>query len=105
MNPQYLNEMFTLKKCTYDLRDNSLLERPAARLTNFGLKSFKSYGAKIWNLLPATYKMGVSFDTFKNMIKACLDQPANVVSAVCLQLDFPIISMYNNLTSHNCLLC
>ena len=53
MNPQYLNEMFTLKKCTYDLRDNSVLERPAARLTNYGLKSFKSYGAKIWNLLPA----------------------------------------------------
>ena len=52
MNPQYLNEMFTLKKCPYDLRDNSLLERPAARLTNYGLKSIKSYGAKIWNLLP-----------------------------------------------------
>ena len=42
MNPQYLNEIFTLKKCTYDLRDNSLLERPAGRLTNYGLKSFKS---------------------------------------------------------------
>ena len=53
MNPQYLNEMITLKKCTYDLRDNSVLERPAARLTNYCLKSFKSYGAKIWNLLPA----------------------------------------------------
>ena len=49
MNLQYLNEMFTLKKCTYDLRDNSLLERQAARLTNNGLKSFKSYGAKVWN--------------------------------------------------------
>ena len=70
MNPQYLNEMFTLKKFTYDLRDNSLLERPAARLTKYGLKSFKSYGATIWNLLPATYKIGVSFDTFKHMIKA-----------------------------------
>ena len=54
MNPQYFN---------------SLLERPAARLTNYGLKSFKSYVAKIWNLLPATYKMGVLFDTFKNIIK------------------------------------
>ena len=34
-----------------------------------------------------------------------LDHPANLVSAVCLQLDFPTISMYNNLTNHNCLLC
>ena len=51
MNQQFLNEMFTLKKCTYDL------ERPAAGLTNYGLKSFKSYGAKIWNLLAAPYKI------------------------------------------------
>ena len=83
MNPQYLNEMFTLKKCPYDLRDNSLLERPAARLTNYGLKSFKSYGAKIWNLLPATYKMGVSFDTFKNMIKTW-SGPTCKCSVCCL---------------------
>ena len=83
MNPQYLNEMFILKKCPYDLRDNSLLERPAARLTNYGLKSFKSYGAKIWNLLPATYKMGVSFDTFKNMIKTW-SGPTCKCSVCCL---------------------
>ena len=53
MTPQYLNEMFTLKKCTYYLRDSSLLDRPAARLTDCSLKYFKIYGAKMWNLLPA----------------------------------------------------
>ena len=83
MNPQYLNEMFTLKKCTYDLSDNSLLEWPAARLTNHSLKSLKSYGAKIWNLLPAIYKMGVSFDTFKNMIKTW-SGPTCKCSVCCL---------------------
>ena len=83
MSPQCLNETSTLKKCTYDLRDNSLLERPAARLTNFGLKSFKSYGAKIWNLLPAPYKMGVSFDTYKNMIKTW-SGPTCKCSVCCL---------------------
>ena len=54
MNPLYLNEMFTLKKCTYDLWDISLLERPAAQLTNHGLKSFKSYDAKYLELTPST---------------------------------------------------
>ena len=43
--------------------------QPEAQLKNYGHKYFKSYGAKIWNLFPAPYKMGVSFDTFKNMIK------------------------------------
>ena len=40
----------------------------------------------------------------KTWSKLGLDQPANVVSAVCLQLNFPIISTINNLTNHNCLL-
>ena len=102
MNPQYLNEMFTLKKCTYDLRDNSLLERPAARLTKYGLKSFKSYGAKIWNLLPATYKMGCHLIHSKTWSKLGLDQPANVVSAVCLQPDFLIISIILQVTITCC---
>ena len=57
-NPQYLNEMYTLKKCRYDLGDDSLLERRAAGLANYGLKSFKSYYGNIWNLLQATYKNG-----------------------------------------------
>ena len=48
MNLQYFNEMFTLKKYAYEVRDNfSFLENPAARLTNYGLKSFNTYGAKI----------------------------------------------------------
>ena len=103
MNPQYSNEMFTQKKCTYDLRDNSFLERSTERLTNYDLKSFKI--SKIWNLLPAPYKWRVSFDTFKTWSEHGLYQPTNVESAVCLQLDCPIISVYNNLTNHNCLLC
>ena len=57
MNSQYMTEMFILKKCTCDVWDNSLLERPAARLTNSGIKSFKSYDAKIWNLLNAPYRI------------------------------------------------
>ena len=75
-----------------------------AWLTNYGLKSFKSYGAKIWNVPPAPHEIVVSFDTFKSNTKFGLDQPANVVSVVCFQLDFPIIAMYNDRTNHNCLL-
>ena len=28
LNPEYLNEIFTMKNCPYDFRDNSILERP-----------------------------------------------------------------------------
>ena len=50
-NPQYLNELFLSKKCTYNPRNVSIIERPKVNTTRFGLKSFKGYGFKIWNLL------------------------------------------------------
>ena len=28
LNPEYLNEILTIKNCPYDFRDNSILERP-----------------------------------------------------------------------------
>ena len=52
LNPEYLNEMFTIKKCPYDFRDTSILERSKSNTTKYGLKSFRNYGAKIWNLQP-----------------------------------------------------
>ena len=70
INPEYLNELFLLKQCTYNLRKVSVLERPKVNTTQFGLKSFKSYGSKIWNLLPNSYKKDISLGEFKNVIKS-----------------------------------
>ena len=70
LNPKYLNDLFTIKKSKYDLRDNSLINRCKVVTTNHGLKSFKDYGAKIWNLLPASCKGATSLDEFKVLIKS-----------------------------------
>ena len=56
LNPKYLNDLFTTKKYKYDLRDDSLVYRNKVFTTNHGLKSFKDYGAKIWNILPESCK-------------------------------------------------
>ena len=70
ISPAYLNDMFTRKQCLYALRDNSILVRPKVNLTQYGLKSFKSYGAKIWNILPRSFKADISLNEFKTMIKS-----------------------------------
>ena len=62
--------MFTRKQCPYALRDSSILVRPKVNLTQYGLKSFKSYGAKIWNILPRSFKADISLNEFKTMIKS-----------------------------------
>ena len=70
LNPKYLNDIFTIKKCKYDLRDDSLINRNKVSTTNHGLKSFKYYGAKIWNLLPESCKGAISLGEFKDLIKS-----------------------------------
>ena len=69
INPEFLNELFLSKQCTYNLRNVSVLERPKVNTTQFGLRSFKSYSSKIWNLLPNSYKKDISFGELKNVIK------------------------------------
>ena len=70
INPAYLNAMFTRKECPCALRDSSILVRPKVKLTQYGLKFFKSCCAKIWNILPTSYKADISLDEFKTLIKS-----------------------------------
>ena len=85
-NPEYINEMFTKKNCPYDLRDTCILERPKAYTTKYGLKSFRNYGAKTWNLLPNNCKSAVSLLDLKNMIKSW-NGPRCKCSVCCIFLN------------------
>ena len=38
LNPKYLYDLFTMKKCKYDLRDDSLINRNKVSTINHGLK-------------------------------------------------------------------
>ena len=54
--PKYLNDLFIVKKCKYDLRDDSVIDRNKVQTTNYGLKSFKDYGAKFGMCCPIVVK-------------------------------------------------
>ena len=69
-NPEYLNDLFDKKKCPYLLRDNSIVERTKVITTKYGLKSFRDYGAHIWNILPKCCKADMPLDEFKLLIKS-----------------------------------
>ena len=85
--------------CTYALMDNSHLERQHdlnIMLSNLSKVMAPKYGPYSQH--------HIKWDCHLTHSKtwSALDQPANVVYAVCLQLEFPIISMYSILTNHNC---
>ena len=101
INPAYLNAMFTRKECPYALRDSSILMRPKVNLTQYGLKSFRSYGAKIWNHLPVSYKARISLSEFKTLIKSW-DGPKCKCSVCALYTwpDLLFTSFYINVGTH-----
>ena len=51
-NPAYLNNLFKQSNLKYNLRDSSRLEQPKFHTFTYGLRSFRYYGSKLWNILP-----------------------------------------------------
>jgi len=45
---------------------------PRARTINYGIKSIKFHGAKLWNDLPLTYKTLTDFNSFLTKVKSLL---------------------------------
>ena len=67
-NPEYFNDIFILKESPYGIRDDSILVRPKVNTTNYGLKSFRNYGSKIWNILSPPLKKSLNVEDFKLVI-------------------------------------
>ena len=61
--------------------------RPNANLTQCGLKSFKSFGVKIWNHSLLSCMAGISLDEFKTLVKPWHDPKCK--SAVCAVYTWP----------------
>ena len=69
-NPTYLNDLFTAQSNDYHLRDSSRLIQPKFNTFKFGFKSFKYFGAKLWNVLLIDIKRSESLSIFKRSITA-----------------------------------
>ena len=64
MNPVYLNDLFCKPEMKYDLRNKTLLGQPKfSTKTN---RSFRYYGAKLWNALPFEIKNTSDYDDLKS---------------------------------------
>ena len=68
IGPEYLNELFARPDNSYNFRDPYKLIQPKFNTMKFGYKSFKYYGAKLWNSLPVHIKCSASLNIFKKEI-------------------------------------
>ena len=70
INPPHLNDLFTEQTSSYNFRDQDKLVQPKFSTMKFGFRSFRYYGAKLWNALPANVKNTDDIFTFKRNISA-----------------------------------
>ena len=71
LNPGYMNDIFKLKNTDRLTREkyNLNLEIPKLNQATFGTKILRSYGPKIWNVLPYHIKTSDNLNSFKSIIK------------------------------------
>ena len=79
LNLPYLNELFKNKDTRYHLRDYNRLQQPEFQTVRYGFKSFRYYGSKLWNALPAEVKKSENLHHFKkNITQWCASAKCDV---------------------------
>jgi hypothetical protein len=68
-NPVFMTSMFSIKRVQYDFRDNFKLTVPHFNNVTHGQRSFRYYGAHVWNDVPAEIKAAENIGVFKRLIK------------------------------------
>jgi hypothetical protein len=63
--PKIIQDLFTTRESTYDIRDNDLFYIPRFKTVTYGKKSFRYYGAKLWSCIPVEIKEKGSLKCFK----------------------------------------
>ena len=69
INPTYMQNIFAKSSNRFSSRHPNNLEMPQVNQTNFGIKSLRMLGPKIWNELPEKIKSTESLENFKIIIK------------------------------------
>ena len=71
INPTYIKELLKEKEQPYSLRKPYMLVQEKKNTSNFGLRTFKYLGSKLWNDLPIYFKDIPNLDVseFKYLLK------------------------------------
>ena len=70
MSPGYINDLVKIKTTVYDFRDQKKADVPRVNSTRYGLRSFRSEAARVWNSLPNEVRLAESYPQFRRLIRA-----------------------------------
>ena len=70
MSPSYISDLVKIKTSVYDFRDQKKADIPRVNSTKYGLRSFRSEAARVWNSLPNEVRLAESYPQFRRLIRA-----------------------------------
>ena len=72
LNPCIMQELFKLRETNRNVRNKYKLNLniPVVNQVNYGTKSLRSFGPKIWNSLPHHVKSAENLEAFKKLLIA-----------------------------------
>ena len=69
-SPEYINDLVKIKPSTYiNVRAERQAEVPRVNTTRYGLRSFRSEAARVWNSIPNEFRVAESYPQFRRMIR------------------------------------
>ena len=66
--PVYLSDLLTFKSHSYSFRYTNTVEVPQVRTSKYGVRSFRSTAAKMWNSLPQQFREINTAEQFRSQI-------------------------------------
>ena len=69
LSPEYINDLVKIKPSTYNFRAEKQAEIPSVNTTRYGLRSFRSEAARVWNSLPNELRVAESYPQFRRLIR------------------------------------
>ena len=70
-NPCFMSSTFNIKNVPYNFRDNTILTIPNFKSISYSKRSFKYYGAHVWNHIPVKIKAANNIKTFQKTRCRC----------------------------------
>ena len=69
LSPEYINDLVKIKPSTYNFRTEKQTEIPSVNTTRYGLRSFRSEAARVWNSLPNELRVAESYPQFRRLTR------------------------------------
>ena len=67
--PASLHDFITVRRSTYNLRGNTIVDLPKVKLRTYGLRSWRYTASKMWNSIPDETRKIKTNTVFKNNIR------------------------------------